>query len=609
MADFKKKSLIFADSDNGGIIHIANIKGGVGKSTVATNLAAALSRQGPTLIIDLDVQGSATVALGQEIDPAGGNSWDLFRNRFSLPNESNSLLKNISSRIQKIAPGIPALKSPGKTLSSFIAKVHPGLDLIAAGPDLFKSPSHFQLENLTYNLKVLRDSYKYIVLDTPAVWNPLTKHLYLHSDLNLIPVTLNALSTRSLRDYLTSVMALARHNPALRVRIIKNEVFGRQSSKIKGKTRTTSENRKFLDNLCEQVSFESSAGVSLLPQNLIFDLEIPESAIVRDAQDEGVPLNQFHQYSTITKSFEELVKRVQYVLNTPLSRKNRFESGRLAFVPGALAAAVLMAIFSLNQPISELNAPRPLAPQQFAAPEGGVFSHSFKNGESIYKIAKYAICRFRAMVPSFADVNQYILETVAIHNLTRQENEPRIDNIHAIDRDVTITFYPPEKIKNPQEKQLVPVYKYFMDLIEDKYVYVTGDWCERGTGGGQPHYGMDIAGKSGSVVYSPIDGEAVVKTNATAGRTIGVVADGTVIFFSHLDKRFLKTGDKVRKGQALGTIGMTGRTSGPHVHIGYGIRSQTNNDVSFGKYNYRLTDPKLFFYRQMYLNRMSGRDS
>jgi len=68
MGERSEQSLIFADTDSGGIIHIANIKGGVGKSTVATNLAAAFSRQGPTLLIDLDVQGSATVALGRNVE-------------------------------------------------------------------------------------------------------------------------------------------------------------------------------------------------------------------------------------------------------------------------------------------------------------------------------------------------------------------------------------------------------------------------------------------------------------------------------------------------------------------------------------------------------------
>jgi cellulose biosynthesis protein BcsQ len=62
--------MIFADTDSGGIIHIANIKGGVCKSTVATISHAAFSRQGPTLLIDLDVQGSATVALGRNVEAA-----------------------------------------------------------------------------------------------------------------------------------------------------------------------------------------------------------------------------------------------------------------------------------------------------------------------------------------------------------------------------------------------------------------------------------------------------------------------------------------------------------------------------------------------------------
>ena len=610
MGEKAKKTLVFTDTDSGGIIHVANIKGGVGKSTVATNLAATLSKRGPTLVIDLDVQGSATVALGHDTEHVVKSSWELFRKRFFTFQSRNkeSSIRKARDSLRSVAIKLLRKESVNGVSSSPIVNVHPGLDLIPAGTDLFKTPSRFQLENIICNIKDLRNCYKYIVLDTPSVWNALTKCLYLHSDLNLIPVTLNALSTKSLRDYLSNVRALSEHNPSLRIRIVKNEVFGKQDSKLKGKTRTMSENRKYLENLCEQVSFQSGSGVSLLPQSIMFDLEIPESAIVRDAQDEGKALHHFHQHCAISKAFEELGKRVQYVLNTPVHQSTCSGFNVIEIAPKLLSAAVLVAAFSLNSPVSDLKAPRPLAPQQLVKPDGSTFDHTFGDGESIYKMAKYAICRFRAKVPSMQEINQYAKEVIDVHNLTRLENEPKINHINSIPKGLTVTFYPPEKIRNPEEKQLVPVYRFFTEMVDDGYAYITGDWCERGTGGGQPHYGIDVACKYGAKVISPIDGEVVLKTNATLGNCIGIVNNGMIIFFAHLDKRNFKEGSEVKKGEVIGTVGMTGRTSGPHAHIGYGIRTQTGSDINFGRQRFRVTDPKLFFYHQMYLAKMQEND-
>jgi murein DD-endopeptidase MepM/ murein hydrolase activator NlpD len=85
---------------------------------------------------------------------------------------------------------------------------------------------------------------------------------------------------------------------------------------------------------------------------------------------------------------------------------------------------------------------------------------------------------------------------------------------------------------------------------------------------------------------------------------VGVVNEDKVIFFAHMGKRFVNTGDTVRKGDALGTIGMTGCTSGPHVHVGYGVKTLSAGGTVFGKHRYRVTDPKLFFYREQYINSM-----
>ncbi|MGB7567643.1 MAG: AAA family ATPase [Chitinivibrionales bacterium] len=606
------KTLIFADSDNGGIVHVANIKGGVGKSTVATNLAAAFSKRGPTLLIDLDVQGSATVALGKDPSLAEHSSWELFRRRFSAEgvacNRNSTKLRGARALFHRIETlAFSQIVGCGE-LTSLSMNIHPCLDLIPANSDLFKPYYFLHLQNFKYNLDLCRAYYKYIVLDTPSVWNRLTRLLFMSSNLNLIPVTLNALSTKSLKDYLINVKNMARKDPAVRVRIIKNEVFGKEDSKVKGKARTMMENRRFLDSLCEQALVRSDCGVSIIPQSIMFDLEIPDSAIIRDAQDEGKSVHQYHQYSAATKAFEELAKRVQYVLNSPVPKPRRRlghgVAGNASFALKALAAVIVLAIMGMNFPASNPPAPRPIAPQQLAAPSTGVITHSFSDGASIYRWAKYVICRYRAVVPAYNDVNEYVKEVVDVYNKTRMPNEVKIINPDNIPAHTMITFYPPSHIVNPREKLLQPVYAFFMSLVNDSCAYVTGDWCERGMGGGSPHYGIDVAGKLGSPILSPIDGIAVQHDSKSAGRMLGVVREGSVIFFAHMNERFLRTGEPVKKGQAVGTIGLTGQTSGPHVHVGYGIKSLSGDGVNFGKSYYKLTDPKLFFYREAFLENL-----
>jgi cellulose biosynthesis protein BcsQ len=608
------KTLIFADSDNGGIVHVANIKGGVGKSTVATNLAAAFSRRGPTLLIDLDVQGSATVALGKDPALVEHSSWELFRRRFSadrIAGKNNAtLLSGTRALLHRIEEKAFAQIVGYGELTSLSLNIHPCLDLIPANSDLFKPFYFFHLQNFKYNLNLCRAYYKYIVLDTPSVWNRLTKLLFMSSNLNLIPVTLNALSTKSLKDYLINVKNMAEKDPAVRVRIIKNEVFGKEDSKIKGKARTMMENRRFLDGLCEQVLVRSDCGVSIIPQSIMFDLEIPDSAIIRDAQDEGKSVHQYHQYSAATKAFEELARRVQYVLNSPVPRQRRRLGHRVAGSASsaykALAAVIVLAIIGMNFPASNSPAPRPIAPQQLINPSDGFITHSFSDGASIYRWAKYVICRYRAMVPAYNDVNEYVQEVVDVHNKTRMPDEPKIMNPDCIPAHTMITFYPPSHIVNPREKQLQPVYAFFMSLVKDSCAYVTGDWCERGMGGGSPHYGIDVAGKLGAQIISPIDGIAVQHDSKSAGRMLGVLREGSIIFFAHMNERFLRTGEPVKKGQTVGTIGLTGQTSGPHVHVGYGIRSLSGDGLNFGKSYYKLTDPKLFFYREAYLENIKN---
>lgn len=84
-----------------------------------------------------------------------------------------------------------------------------------------------------------------------------------------------------------------------------------------------------------------------------------------------------------------------------------------------------------------------------------------------------------------------------------------------------------------------------------------------------PHFGVDIAKPTGTMVNAPVGG-VVTLVHAdmflSGGTLIIDHGHGLSSTFIHLSKIFVKQGDKVVRGQNVALVGQTGRASGPHLH-------------------------------------------
>lgn len=87
------------------------------------------------------------------------------------------------------------------------------------------------------------------------------------------------------------------------------------------------------------------------------------------------------------------------------------------------------------------------------------------------------------------------------------------------------------------------------------------------------HYGIDIAAPIGTPIYAPANGAIIEATDlyngkAGYGKVIVIeTADGTRTLLSHLGEYSVQSGQKVKKGEQIATVGLTGKTTGPHVHV------------------------------------------
>ncbi|RPJ11890.1 MAG: hypothetical protein EHM36_00580 [Deltaproteobacteria bacterium] len=88
------------------------------------------------------------------------------------------------------------------------------------------------------------------------------------------------------------------------------------------------------------------------------------------------------------------------------------------------------------------------------------------------------------------------------------------------------------------------------------------------TGLTQMHEGVDISNRVGTPVVAPADGIVSDIGNDQVHGKIVVISHGFGVTsrFSHLSKVLVKTGQKVKRTDKIAEVGMTGRTTGPHLH-------------------------------------------
>ena len=88
------------------------------------------------------------------------------------------------------------------------------------------------------------------------------------------------------------------------------------------------------------------------------------------------------------------------------------------------------------------------------------------------------------------------------------------------------------------------------------------------TGLTQMHEGIDISNRVGTVVVAPAEGIISDMGSDFAHGKILVISHGfgAITRFGHLNKIFVKVGQKVKRGDKIAEVGMTGKTTGPHLH-------------------------------------------
>lgn len=98
------------------------------------------------------------------------------------------------------------------------------------------------------------------------------------------------------------------------------------------------------------------------------------------------------------------------------------------------------------------------------------------------------------------------------------------------------------------------------------------------------HQGIDLKGTRGTPVYSAHEGYVLYAGQGFRGFGKMIILEnpqGYATFYAHLDRILAKEGQYLRTGHQIGTVGQTGRATGPHLHFELRISRRAVNPLDY----------------------------